>query len=60
VRLEPRQQQPKVILAPDQRVRVFISSTPEELAAEREVAAKPPMWLLRRLGLGCWRWMRPV
>jgi len=37
---EPRQQQPEVILTPDQRVRVFISSTLEELAAERTAARR--------------------
>jgi predicted ATPase/class 3 adenylate cyclase len=40
VRHEPRQQQPGVILTPDQRVRVFISSTLEELAAERAAARR--------------------
>src|SRR4249919_1788875 len=38
-RHEPRQQ-PGVILTPDQRVRVFISSTLEELAAERRAARR--------------------
>src|SRR6266480_7876273 len=35
-----------VILTPDQRVRVFISSTPEELAAERAIARLHlvPVW----------------
>jgi hypothetical protein len=37
-----------VILTPDQRVRVFISSTPEELAAERAAARRArqggPRW----------------
>jgi predicted ATPase/class 3 adenylate cyclase len=36
----PRQSQPAVILTPDQRVRVFISSTLEELAAERAAAGR--------------------
>jgi Domain of unknown function (DUF4062) len=40
VRHEPHQQQPGVILTPDQRVRVFISSTLEELAAERAAARR--------------------
>jgi predicted ATPase/class 3 adenylate cyclase len=35
---EPRLRWPGVILTPDQRVRVFISSTLEELAAERAAA----------------------
>jgi predicted ATPase/class 3 adenylate cyclase len=39
VRQEPRQR-PGVILTPDQRVRVFISSTLEELAAERAAARR--------------------
>src|SRR5215813_3238366 len=43
---EPRQQQPGVILTPDQRVRVFISSTLEELAGER-VAARRAIQRLR-------------
>ena len=33
----PEQRQPKVILTPDSRLRVFISSTLKELAEEREV-----------------------
>ena len=37
---EPRQPQPGVILTPDQRVRVFISSTLGELAAERAAARR--------------------
>jgi predicted ATPase/class 3 adenylate cyclase len=37
---EPRQRRPGVILTPDQRVRVFISSTLEELAAERAAARR--------------------
>ena len=37
---EPRRQQPGVILTPDQRVRVFISSTLEELAPERAAARR--------------------
>jgi predicted ATPase/class 3 adenylate cyclase len=37
---EPRQSSPGVILTPDQRVRVFISSTLEELAAERAGARR--------------------
>jgi len=40
VRHEQRQQQPGIILTPDQRVRVFISSTLEELAAERAAARR--------------------
>jgi Domain of unknown function (DUF4062) len=47
VRYAPRQQQPGVILTPDQRVRVFISSTLEELAAERAAARRA----IRRLHL---------
>ena len=39
--------QTDVILTPDQRVRVFISSTPEELAAERTAARRA----IRRLHL---------
>ena len=37
---EPGQTPPGVILTPDQRVRVFISSTLEELAAERAAALR--------------------
>ena len=40
MRHEQRQQQPGIILTPDQRVRVFISSTLEELAAERAAARR--------------------
>jgi predicted ATPase/class 3 adenylate cyclase len=40
VRHEPRQAPPGVILTPDQRLRVFISSTLEELAAERAAARR--------------------
>ena len=39
MRHEPGQQ-PGIILTPDQRVRVFISSTLEELAAERAAARR--------------------
>jgi predicted ATPase/class 3 adenylate cyclase len=39
-RHEPRQSSPAVILTPDQRVRVFVSSTLEELAAERAAARR--------------------
>ena len=39
-RHEPGQQQPGIILTPDQRVRVFISTTLEELAAERAAARR--------------------
>ena len=35
---EPPQAEPGVILTPDQRIRVFISSTLEELAGERAAA----------------------
>ena len=44
---EPGQPQPGVILTPDQRVRVFISSTLQELAAERAAARRA----IRRLHL---------
>src|SRR6516225_390077 len=40
VRQVPGQLQPEVILTPDQRVRVFISSTLGELAAERAAARR--------------------
>jgi predicted ATPase/class 3 adenylate cyclase len=43
---EPPQDRPAVILTPDQRIRVFISSTLEELAAER-VAARRAVARLR-------------
>ena len=36
----PREESPAVILTPDQRVRVFISSTLGELAAERAAARR--------------------
>jgi hypothetical protein len=43
---EPPQAGPGVILTPDQRIRVFISSTLEELAGER-VAARRAIQRLR-------------
>src|SRR6476620_12148720 len=43
---EPSQAGPGVILTPDQRIRVFISSTLEELASER-VAARRAIQRLR-------------
>lgn len=43
---EPPQAGPSVILTPDQRIRVFISSTLEELADER-VAARRAIQRLR-------------
>jgi predicted ATPase/class 3 adenylate cyclase len=44
---EPHQARPGIILTPDQRVRVFISSTLEELAGERAAAQRA----IRRLHL---------
>src|SRR5438094_197660 len=37
---EPPQARPGVILTPDQRIRIFVSSTHEELAAERVAARR--------------------
>jgi len=46
VNYEPLEAGPGVILTPDQRIRVFISSTLEELASERVAARRAIQRLL--------------